>query len=179
MILKEINIKYKKRADSGTYKNVYDLETHPHLLIKTFDPIDENSVNDIREEERLSKKYPDLFANIKKINYDKGYMIQEKMNADSFRRDVDNLKKEILLSAPNFRPIDIVAYLFRHMRDNNPEAITVIRDILKNNKNKKFYNKLISYFDKLVDVTKITSYLDVHRENFGYDNNQQIKMFDA
>jgi hypothetical protein len=105
-------------------------------------------------------------------------MIQEKVNAEKFENDVDELKKEIVLVAPSFKPIDIVSYLFRHLRDNNKDAIKVIKDILKDNDNKKFYNTLITYLFKLSKVKRERQGLDVHRENFGYNDNKQIKMLD-
>jgi hypothetical protein len=178
MIFKELDIKQKTKIGTGTYKDVYNLETYPGFVAKTFDTLSNESIYDVQEEEELSKKYPELFTQIKKVDYKKGYMVQEKVNADSFRNDVDKLKEEIVSEAPSFKPIDIVFYLFRHLRDNNKEAIKVIKDILKDNNNKKFYNKLITYLSKLSKVKREMYGIDVHRENFGYNDKQQIKMFD-
>jgi hypothetical protein len=178
MIFKELDIKQKPRIGSGTYKDVYDLKTHPDLVIKTFDVLDEDSIHDVKEEEELSKKYPELLTQIKKVNYKKGYMVQEKVNADSFKKDVDKLKEEIVSETPTFESIDIVSYLFDRLVDNNKDAIVVIKNILTDNNNKKFYNKLVTYLFKLSKVKRAISGIDAHRENFGYNNKQQIKMFD-
>jgi hypothetical protein len=180
MIFKELNIKQKSKIGSGTYKDVYDLKTRPDLVIKTFDVLDGDSVHDVKEEEELSKKYPELFTQIKKVNYKKGYIVQEKVNADSFRNDVDKLKEEIVSETPtsNFLSIDIVAYLFDRLVDNNKDAIVVIKNILTDNNNKKFYNKLVTYLSKLSKVKRAISGIDAHRENFGYNNKKEIKMFD-
>jgi hypothetical protein len=178
MIFKELDIKQKPKIGSGTYKDVYDLKTRPDLVIKTFDILDGDSVHDVKEEEELSKKYPKLFTQIKKVNYKKGYIVQEKVNADSFEKNVDKLKEEILSETPTFKSIDIVAYLFDRLVDNNKDAIVVIKNILTDNNNKKFYNKLVTYLFKLSKVKRAISGIDAHKENFGYNNKQQIKMFD-
>jgi len=178
MIFKELDIRQKTKIGSGTYKDVYDLETYPGFVAKTFDTLNNESIYDVQEEEELSKKYPELFTQIEKVDYKRGYMVQEKVNAEEFENDVDKLKKEIVLAAPSFKPIDIVSYLFRHLRDNNKDAIKVIKDILKDNNNKKFYNTLITYLFKLSKVKRERQGLDAHRENFGYNDNKQIKMLD-
>jgi len=178
MMFNEINIRQKTKIGSGTYKDVYDLETYPGFVAKIFSTLDNEVVYDVQEEEESGKKYPELFAQIKKVDYKKGYMVQEKVNDDTFKKDVDKLKEEIVSEAPSFKPIDIVFYLFRHLRDNNKDAIKAIKDVLKNNDNKKFYNKLITYLSKLSKVKRDVFGMDVHRENFGYDKQGNIKMFD-
>jgi hypothetical protein len=178
MIFKELDIRQKIKIGSGTYKDVYDLETYPGFVAKKFSILDNEVVYDVQEEEEISKKYPELFTQIKKVDYKRGYMVQEKVNATQFENDIDVLKKEIVLAAPSFKPIDIVSYLFRHLRDNNKEAIKAIKDILKDNNNKKFYNKLITYLSKLSKVKRERQGVDVHRENFGYDKQGNIKMLD-
>jgi hypothetical protein len=178
MIFKELDIRQKTKIGSGTYKDVYDLETYPGFVAKTFDTLNNESIYDVQEEEELSKKHPELFAQIKKVDYKRGYMVQEKVNAKEFETDIDSLKDEIVAEAPSFKPIDISFYLFRHLRDNNKDAIKVIKDILKDNDNKRFYNKLITYLSKLSKIKRETQGLDVHRENFGYNDKKQIKMLD-
>lgn len=178
MIFKELNIKQKLRTGSGTYKDVYDLSTRPNLIVKVFDTLGNESVYDVQEEEELGKKHPDLFAKIEKVNYKKGYMIQEKLDKDKFLKDVDNLEKEIIAETPSFNSIDIVSYLFNHLLNNNKDAIKVIKNILQDNNNKKFYNKLITYLSKLSKVKRDVHRLDVHKKNFGYDKQGNIKTFD-
>jgi hypothetical protein len=178
MIFKELDIRQKIKIGSGTYKDVYDLETYPGFVAKKFSILDNEVVYDVQEEEEISKKYPELFTQIKKVDYKRGYMVQEKVDKDKFQSDVDKLKEEIVLAAPSFKPIDIPFYLFRHLRDNNKDAIKAIKDILKDNNNKKFYNTLITYLFKLSKVKRETQGLDVHRENFGYNDKKQIKMLD-
>jgi hypothetical protein len=174
--INELGIKQKKKIGSGAYKDVYDLETHPNLIVKKFDVLDKDVVKDVEEEEQLSKKYPELFTKIEKVIYNKGIIIQEKVDPFEFRNDIDKLKTEIVNITPSFKPTDISFYLFRHIRDKNKEAIVIIKDILQDNKNKLFYNKLITYLTKLCNINK--NIIDVHRENFGYNNDKQIKMFD-
>ena len=105
-------------------------------------------------------------------------MIQQKLDVDKFRKDVDSLKQEIISETPSFINIDIVAYLFRHLEDNNKDAVKVIKDILKDNNNKKFYNKLITYLSKLSKVKREMYGIDANRENFGYDKQGNIKILD-
>jgi hypothetical protein len=178
MMFNELNTKQKPRMGSGTYKDVYNLSTRPDLVIKVFDRLSNESIYDVQEEEQLGKKYPDLFAKIEKVNYEKGYMIQQKLDVDKFRKDVDSLKQEIVFETPSFSNIDIVAYLFRHLENNNKDAIKVIKDILKDNNNKKFYNKLITYLSKLSKVKREMYGIDANRENFGYDKQDNIKILD-
>jgi hypothetical protein len=177
MIFKELNIKQKTKIGSGTYKDVYDLETYPGFIVKTFDILDNESLYSVQEEEEISKKYPELFTQIKTVNYKKGYMVQEKVDKDRFQADADKLKEEIVSGAPT-QYIDIVAYLFDRLLDNNKEAIKVIKNVLQDNNNKKFYNKLITYLFKLSKIKREAVGFDAHRENFGYDKQDNIKMFD-
>lgn len=178
MIFKELDIRQKTKIGSGTYKDVYDLETYPGFVAKRFDTLNNESIYDVQEEEELSKKYPELFTQIKKVDYKKGYMVQEKVDKDKFQSDADKLKEEIVSEAPTFQYIDIVAYLFDRLVDNNKDAIVVIKNILTDNNNKKFYNKLITYLSKLSKIKREVVGFDAHRENFGYDKQNNIKMFD-
>lgn len=178
MIFKELDIRQKTKIGSGTYKDVYDLETYPGFVAKRFDTLDNESIYSVQEEEEISKKYPELFTQIKKVDYKRGYMVQEKVDKDKFQSDADKLKEEVVSKAPTFQYIDIVAYLFDRLVDNNKEAIKAIKNVLQDNNNKKFYNKLITYLSKLSKIKREAYGLDTHRENFGYDKQGNIKMFD-
>jgi len=181
MITNELEIKQKLRKGSGTFKDMYFLDTHPDKVVKTFNPLDSWEEISIKNEIELQNKYPKLFTKIFKFNFKKGWFVQEKTNMDNFLIDVQKLKDDILQSAPNFKYIDLTPYLYGHIITENVDALESFKDLIKSNKNKQFYNKLVTYLKDLTQV-KIKdvdgSTLDVHSENFGYNNKKEIKMFD-
>ena len=69
MKIDEFNIRLKPRKGTGTYKDMYFLDTRPDLIIKAFDRESNESIYDVKDEEEIGKKYPELFATIVKINY--------------------------------------------------------------------------------------------------------------
>jgi len=177
MIYNEVKIKPKLIKGTGAFKDVYFIETRPDLVVKVFSTLDKNEVRYIRVENELAEKAPELFAKILKVNYDRGYMIQEKLNIDDWLKDEKSLEDEIIQTSPIFKNIDIVAYLERHIRDNNLEAIKKIKDIVKDKNNKNTFNKITKYIAQLLKISKSIN-LDLHKFNLGYDKQKNIKAFD-
>ena len=179
MKIDEFNIRLKPRKGTGTYKDMYFLDTRPDLIIKAFDRESNESIYDVKDEEEIGKKYPELFATIVKINYNKGWLVQEKLNTETFLSDVNNLSSEISKAVPHMGVLDIVAYLFDRIKDKDTENIKTIYSLLKDSNNKKFYKELISYLNKIKHINSSTRpSLDSHKDNFGYDKYKKIKMLD-
>ena len=123
MKIDEFNIRLKPRKGTGTYKDMYFLDTRPDLIIKAFDRESNESIYDVKDEEEIGKKYPELFATIVKINYNKGWLVQEKLNTETFLSDVNNLSSEISKAVPHMGVLDIVAYLFDRIKDKDMENL--------------------------------------------------------
>jgi hypothetical protein len=181
MITNELEIKSKIRKGTGTFKDMYFLDTHPDKVVKTFNPLDSWEEVSIKNEMELHSKYPKLFTKIFKLNLEKGWVVQERTNVDDFLTDLQKLKEDILQQAPNFKYIDLTSYLYKHIVTENTDALVSFKNLIKSNGNKQFYNKLVKYLSDLIQV-KIKdvdgSNLDVHSNNFGYNNKKEIKMFD-
>jgi hypothetical protein len=170
MIFKELNIKPKLRKGTGTYKDMYFIDTRPDLVVKVYDKSDPSVKYDIEEEEKFSQEYPDLYAKILKVNYEKGYIIQEKLNIDPFLSDINKLQNILNIKDP----IDLTSRIYRSIKNNNPLELKKYKDLLTDKNDKKIFNSLVTFLSKLKNI----NYIDVHKDNLGYDKNNNIKLVD-
>lgn len=170
----EIKTTPKIRRGSGAYKDMYFFEKDPTKVIKTFSPSDTEAVKGIRFEEKFNQE-SDLFAKVYKVNYEKGWMIQEKLDVSLFEKKYDLLKKELINITKGFINIDIVAYLYDRLREKDYDNIFEIKSNLNDKSNKIFYNKLVKFLKELIQFTDIQ--LDIHSGNLGYKDSQ-IKILD-
>lgn len=181
IILHEWSVQQKDEIskDIGSIKKVFPLKSNPNYIVKTF-PKKYNS--HIKKEEDFFKKYPNLFANIAKINYEKGWMIQEKLNTKRFldalyevvefiKEENNNEDEEI------FENIDYdnLQFFIQYNENASRWGLFDIREIFPSN---SFGIKLLEFIDTLQKITLFGRNLDLHQFNFGLDWEGNIKLLD-
>jgi len=169
----------KLSIGSGVYKKAYPLKTNPNYIVKQIS--DSSYKNMLEYEFNFYKSYPDLFAKIVKINIDKGYMVQEKLDRVKFYNEVDNLK---VVDQRFYSYFDSPANKFSGIEqftfENNSKKIY---EIFENN---EFLTNLVEFLHKLsnIDISEIKNsqngynFYDLHLGNIGFDKNNNIKLLD-
>ena len=172
--------KQKELLNYGMYKKVFPLKSNPNYIVKAFNKKSQSTINAIKKEEEFFNKYPDISAKIIRINYEKGWMIQEKLDTINFLKDLnssfselkDILEKEIRNFAVYEKMETLETCYFRqvHIFHVNP-----------------FLEKIYYFFEKLedYDLVKVNSIssrfyfaLDLSGDNLGYDKDKNIKFLD-
>lgn len=173
IILKEWQIQHKNEIskDIGSIKKVYPLKSNPDYIIKTFP---RQFKKDIEGEERFYKEYPNLYAKIIKINYEKGWMIQERLDTKSFKEELKKVSNDLLLytTKTGSSEFEHVQFVVEHDPDLFEE--------LYNGKN-EFVNSLLRFYSEVekINYKKVSlKYIDAHIENLGIDKNGNIKLLD-
>jgi hypothetical protein len=182
-LLKELNIQSKASIGQGGEQTVYPSKIKPGFVIKKLTGENEYfTKEDWKEIIQTSQQHPEVFAQIDKVDFDKGYAVQEKLDEKSLTKDGDELYKylkdnNILYRNPqdknNYTGLDIIGILYSDpdrldMLDNTPWE-----DTLKP-KLERFFNKLNEIGYGIDD-----NYLgDLRLTNIGYDKNGEIKILD-
>jgi hypothetical protein len=89
-LLKELNIQPKTPIGKGSEHTVYSSEIKPGFVIKKFN-------DELVEKEQwieniqLAQQYPEVFAKIDKVDFDKEYYVQEKLDEKSLTKDLNEL----------------------------------------------------------------------------------------
>jgi hypothetical protein len=78
---------FNESIEQGGYKKVFISESNPNLIIKKFS---ENNYIIRDNIEKLTKQYPNLFAKIYKIDYNKKILIQERLDLEGPKEDIKN-----------------------------------------------------------------------------------------
>ena len=89
--MQEAKIRYYKDKLNkyGAFKSMFSFDALPQYIVKTWKPFSDSAV---KKEYETSLKYPDLYAKITKVNWDKRWLAQEKL--DTMKRYAE-LKKEL------------------------------------------------------------------------------------
>jgi len=174
-------IKRKPIKGSGFFKNTYDIETKNNLIVKIFKKNDVGSQYTIKKELEFSEKHPNLFAKIYKVNIEKGYIVQEKLETSQCFSDIDKMDSEL-------KQVPLLGQRYEFEQSSVPEYLnnTLINEpqniphIIKNVKSKELFQKWFQFFDKLNKEysEKETRYLDMNNRNLGYDKQGNIKLLD-
>jgi hypothetical protein len=182
-ILKELNIQSKVPIGQGSEHTIYSSEIKPGFVIKKLTGENEYyTKDDWKQILQISQQYPEVFAKIDKINFDKGYFVQEKLDEKSLTKDgselYNYLKNNNILyrdnqDKSNYSGLDIITILYINpdrinMLDNTPWEYTL-------------KPKLESFFKKLnkIGYDINNNYLgDLRLTNVGYDKNGEIKILD-
>lgn len=174
IILNEWNIQQKDEISKGigSIKKVFPLKSNPDYIVKTF-PIRFKS--HIQKEEKFYKSHPNLYAKIFKVNYDKGWMIQEKLNTNIFLQKLDQIT-EILSAKFNYNTtgVEDKLHFFIEFVKFEKQDIDFF-DFFENNEKKKFTLKLFQFIEK---ISKCDESVDLHQFNIGLDKNNNIKLLD-
>jgi len=182
-LLKELNIQLKTPIGKGDEQTAYPSKTKPGFVIKKFTPESEFfTKEDWVEIIETAQQHPEIFAQIDKVDFDKGYFVQEKLDEKSLTKDGNELynylkDNNILYRNPqdknDYSGLDIITILYI-----NPDRINMLNntpweDTLK--------PKLERFFDKLNNAGYgiDDNYLgDLRLTNVGYDKNGEIKILD-
>lgn len=183
-ILKEINIQPKIPIGKGDEQTAYPSKIKSGFVIKKFTSESDEffTKEDWAEIIETAQQYPEIFAQIDKVNFDKGYFVQEKLDEKSLTKDgnelYDYLKdNNILYRNPqdknDYSGLDIITILYMdpdriNMLDNTPWENTLKPKL------ERFFNKLNDAGYGIDD-----DYLgDLRLTNVGYDKNGEIKILD-
>lgn len=181
--LKELNIQSKIPIGKGSEQTAYPFKLKPGYVIKKFTPDSKYSTKeDWIEITKVAQQHPEIFAKIDKVDFDKGYFIQEKLDEKSLTKDGIELKNylkdnNILYrnsqDKSNYSGLDIVGILYIEpdrisMLNNTPWEKTL------KPKFERLFNKLNQSGYGIDD-----NYLgDLRLTNIGYDKNGEIKILD-
>ena len=182
-ILKELNIQSKTPIGQGGEQTAYPSKIKPGFVIKKLTGENEYFTKEDWEEIiQTAQQHPEVFAQVDKVDFDKGYFVQEKLDEKSLTKDGNELYKylkdnNILYrnenDKSNYSGLDIITILYMDldridMLDNTPWENT-LKPKLKN-----FFNKLNQAGYGIDD-----NYLgDLRLTNIGYDKNGEIKILD-
>ena len=182
-ILKELNIQSKTPIGQGGEQTAYPSKIKPGFVIKKLTGENEYFIKEDWEEIiQTAQQHPEVFAQVDKVDFDKGYFVQEKLDEKSLTKDGNELYKylkdnNILYrnenDKSNYSGLDIITILYMDldridMLDNTPWENT-LKPKLKN-----FFNKLNQAGYGIDD-----NYLgDLRLTNIGYDKNGEIKILD-
>ena len=173
-ILKELNIQTKKPIGSGFEQTAYPSVTKPNTVIKKF-TADEDlySIEDWEYVIETAKQHPDLFALVYKVDIDKRYFIQEKLDEKTLTKEGLELSKYLFKNNIDIGSGDIFTFLYLY-----PNKIDVLDNTPWENTLKP---KIKDFFDRLQQAgygpnKKFIG--DIRLTNLGYDKTGKIKILD-
>lgn len=171
-ILKEVideEIRKKEKLNKrGMFKSVYDFESKPGYVLKTWN----DGTPLVKKEYEVFEKHPDLFANIIKVNWDRKWIAQEKLDSDRAYKELSDLSDDL----------DMTAFdLSGHLESVVSEPDTLYNDYnllsTVNPSNIPVYKKWVDFYKK-IDKIDIGGYKDLNPGNFGYDKAGNLKLLD-
>lgn len=183
-ILNEINIYQKLPLGKGGEHTVYPFKTKPGFVIKKLTGEKEEyfTKDDWIEIIQTAQQHPDIFAQIDKVDFDKGYFVQEKLDEKSLTKDGKELYKYLKDNNILYRNeqdksfyagLDIIAILYM-----DPDRINMLNNTPWENTLKPKLERLFNKLNKAgygID----NDYLgDLRLTNVGYDKNGEIKILD-
>ena len=182
-LLKELNIQPKTPIGKGGEQTAYPSKIKPGFVIKKLTGENEYfTKEDWAEIVKTAQQHPEVFAQIDKVDFDKGYFVQEKLDEKSLTKDGNELHKylkdnNILYrndqDKSDYSSLDIITILYMA-----PDRIDMLDDTPWENTLKP---KLERFFDKLNEAGHSIddNYLgDLRLTNIGYDKNGEIKILD-
>lgn len=182
-ILKELNIQLKVPIGQGGEQTVYPSKIKSNFVIKKLTGGNEfYTKKDWEEIIQTAQQHPEVFAKIDKVDFDKGYFVQEKLDEKSLTKDGNELYKYLkdnnILYRNNqdkndYSGLDIITILYL-----SPDRINMLDDTPWENtlkpKLERFFNKLNKTGHGIDD-----NFLgDLRLTNVGYDKNGEIKILD-
>lgn len=190
IILKEWDVQQKEQLgkDLGSIKKVYPLKSNPGYIVKTF-PVKFKSY--VQREEQFAKKYPNLYASIEKINYKKGWMIQEKLNTKKFLDELYSTTGFIKEIFKNKEDANLTKMRWiERMKNESDDRLQLfinydlsarlwkfpsIEELFPSN---SFAIKLLNFVHEVQKVQDSNREFDLHQFNIGFDWEGNIKLLD-
>ena len=181
--LKELNIQPKTHIGKGDEHTVYSSKIKPGFVIKKLTgETDFYTKEDWIEIVQTAQQHPEVFAQIDRVNLDKGYFVQEKLDEKQLTKDggeLHNYLKDNNILYRNdqdksdYNGLDVITILYMDpdrmdMLDNTPWEYTLKPKL------ERFFEKLNKAGHGIDD-----NYLgDLRLTNIGYDKNGEIKVLD-
>lgn len=168
----ELDVRQKSQINKkGAYKKVYNFEKHPNMIVKTWNEPTEGAV---KIEYNTAKNYPDLFATIHKVNFDKNYLIQQKLNTQSVEDELEMFGEYLDLEES-----DVLIY-FEELTKDVEEAEEFRAELENVNPNllKKF-DVWLEFLEKVSNIKVPKGFSkDINPGNMGYDEKGKLKLLD-
>ena len=179
-LLKELNIQSKDSIGQGSEHTVYPSKIKPGFVIKKFD---EGNVEKSEWVEciQVAQQHPELFAKIDKVDFDKEYVVQEKLDERSLTKDLNKLENYLLANPPTQFTDDERVDKYGDFNDSLEILVTYPDkiNVLDNTPYKKTLKpKLEDFLKRIKDAGFEGSLRDVRISNVGYDAAGKIKILD-
>lgn len=174
-ILNEVLTTKKEKFGGGTEHNVYQSKGNPNILYKV------GKKKTVEKWLRIFKENPNFFPKtykVGKISDDKFYVEVEKLNTERVIDEWSIIEETLeIIGFIDYENGDDVDRVFQEGEYNEK-----MKSSLKEY-NPKIYNLFIKWVNFINDVKKtLKTYtnlsLDVHRHNYGYDSQGNLKCLD-
>ncbi len=169
-LLERIETRRKVQINTdGAFKIVYDYEKNPDKIVKMFP---QHLKVSVKKEYQGALKYPDLFAKVYKVNFDKNYIIQQKL-------DTKKAKDELSEFGDHYDMLrsEVLDYFENVVRDPK-ETKEVIDEFNKVNPELGKKVKKWLEFTKKVTELNIDKLIDYNPGNMGYDDKGNLRLLD-
>jgi hypothetical protein len=170
--MQEAKIKYYKNKLNtyGAFKSMFSFDALPQYIVKIWKPYTDSMV---KKEYETSLKYPELYAKIVKINFDKRWMAQEKLDTDRVKEELDELADIFGFDYPS----EVTGWL-ESISLNSKEKKDAVEELKQKAPERlELFNRWIDFFYKAQQIT--TKYtLDLNPGNMGYDKEGNLKLLD-
>ena len=170
--MQEAKIRYYKDKLNkyGAFKSMFSFDALPQYIVKTWKPFSDSAV---KKEYETSLKYPDLYAKITKVNWDKRWLAQEKLDTDRVQKELDELAEVLDLNYPS----EVTGWL-EMLAVNKNEQKKAIEEVKAEAPEKvEMFKRWIDFFTDCMQIT--TKYvLDLNPGNMGYDKEGNLKLLD-
>lgn len=170
--MQEAKIRYYKDKLNkyGAFKSMFSFDALPQYIVKTWKPFSDSAV---KKEYETSIKYPELYAKITKVNWDKRWMAQEKLDTDRVRKELDELADAFGFDYPS----EVTGWL-EMIAINKNEQKKAIEELKEQSPTSvEMFKRWIDFFYKTLQIT--TKYeLDLNPGNMGYDKEGNLKLLD-
>jgi hypothetical protein len=170
--MQEAKIRYYKDKLNkyGAFKSMFSFDALPQYIVKTWKPFTDLAV---KKEYETSIKYPDLFAKITKVNWDKRWLAQEKLDTEKSLKELDELADIFDL---NYRS-EVTNWLemLAVNKNEQKEAIEELKG--QSPENIEMFKRWLDFFTKTQQITTKKE-LDLNPGNMGYDKEGNLKLLD-
>jgi hypothetical protein len=170
--MQEAKIKYYKNKLNtyGAFKSMFSFDALPQYIIKIWGP---SSNSMVKKEYETSLKYPELYAKIVKINFDKRWMAQEKLDTDRVKEELDELADIFGFDYPS----EVTGWL-ESIALNSKEKKDAVEELRGLAPEKiEMFNKWLDFYYKTSFITTKNE-LDLNPGNMGYDKEGNLKLLD-
>jgi hypothetical protein len=182
-VLSELNIQSKLPIGQGGEQTVYPSKIKPGFVIKKFTgEFEFYTKEDWKEVIQTSQQYPEVFAEVDKVDFDKGYFVQEKLDEKSLTKDGFDLEDYLITNKilyrndqdkSDYNGLDILTILYM-----SPDRINMLDNTPWENTLKPKLERLFNKLNKIGHGIDDNFLGDLRLTNVGYDKNGEIKILD-